>query len=147
QRYAGKKELIDIDPPDAVCRGVLARNEEERDLNSLRGICTAPTLRLDGSVVDQPGYDSATGLLLSLPSESHPVIPNAPNVELAKDALAYIWKPFKDFPFIDDLARSVFIAALLTAPIRKNLPTAPGNKKSYARPARKHLVQLLALGR
>src|SRR4029077_12303999 len=29
----------------------------------LTGVCNAPTLRDDGSILDQPGYDSKTGIL------------------------------------------------------------------------------------
>ena len=46
----------------AVATALLARAGAWR-FNSIIGVVTAPTLRPDGSVIDRPGYDPATGLL------------------------------------------------------------------------------------
>ena len=41
--------------------------------------------------------------------------------------MRYPWTPFERFDFATDLDRAVFLAALLTAPVRRILPTAPGD--------------------
>jgi hypothetical protein len=45
---------------------------------------------------------------------------------MVRAALERLWLPFKDFPFCGPVDRGVFMAALLSAPIRVLLPTCPG---------------------
>lgn len=121
---ANSETLVDIDPPENVCQQLLARGRR-RGLRELKGISTVPTMRPDGSIVDMNGYDDATQLLMSLPSNCVSGIPINPSIEVVVKALKYFWEPFKEFPFIDDISRAVFLSAGLTAAIRKVLPTAP----------------------
>lgn len=46
--------------------------------------------------------------------------------EEAREALEALWQPFKDIEFVSSASRSVHLAAILTAIIRQDLPTAPG---------------------
>jgi hypothetical protein len=107
-------------PPPAVCKTIL---EVRRDLKPLRAVISAPTLRLDGSVLNQSGYDPASELFLA--TKEVVDIPFAPTEDQALQALNTLMDPFKDFPFIDNLAWSVHLAALLTAAIRPSVQTAP----------------------
>src|SRR5262249_28782957 len=90
-----------------------------------------PTMREDGSLLDEPGYDAATGLLLV--KGQWPAVPTNPTFPEMKAAAAKLCKPFAQFPFVDDAARGVHIATILTAVIRQTLPLAPGT--SYDAPA------------
>ena len=54
----------------------------------LRGLIYAPTLRADGSIFSQPGYDPATGLLLLDCGISWESIPDKPDKQEALDAAA-----------------------------------------------------------
>ena len=47
-------------------------------IRPLLGVVTAPTLRPDGSVLDRPGYDTATGLIYA-PAREYPDIPEHPD--------------------------------------------------------------------
>lgn len=69
------------------------------------------------------GYDAATGLLLR--GGKWPHIPDNPSPDELRAAAA-VWKPFEEFPFVDDVARGVMLAAILTAVVRQTLPLAPG---------------------
>ena len=85
----------------------------------LNGVITAPTMRLDGTILDKPGYDAETGLYLKgsrFPTSSGGV----------QEALATLWAPVKLFPFANEVSKAVFLSALLTGVIRKVLPSAPG---------------------
>jgi hypothetical protein len=95
----------------------------ERGLRELRAVITAPTMRYDGTLLDRAGYDAATGLLLM--KGKWPKVPASPSYEQMKKAGATLWAPFAEFPFVDDTARSVMLAAILTAIIRQTLPLAP----------------------
>lgn len=97
-----------------------------RDLPTLNGIITAPTLRPDGTVLDQPGYDAATGLILHLDREDLPAIPASPTETDLEQALRTLWGPFRGFAWANPHQdASVMLAALLTAVARPVLPTAP----------------------
>ena len=113
-----------LDPPDRVCKSVVAL-QAQRNLKKLNGVITAPTLRLDGSVLQAPGYDDETKLLCDIPRTSiH--IKGSPSLEEASRAIESLMHPFRDFPFCGPLDRAVLLAALLTAAVRPSLPLAPG---------------------
>lgn len=133
-------ETVVCDPPLAVVKSVLAR-ETRRDLPALTAVITAPTLRPDGSVISTSGYDAATGLFL-IPRGDIPYINVAPGLDEARRALAFLWEPFKDFPFVDGVARAVHLAALFSAIVRPVLPTCPAF--GYDAPARGSGKTLLA---
>jgi hypothetical protein len=87
------------------------------EARELVGIIEAPTLRPDGSLLDRPGYDPATGLLY-LPNDTYPPIPERPTeAELlkAKDDLLY---PVSDFPFKGDCDRAAWLSSVLTLAAR-----------------------------
>jgi hypothetical protein len=108
--------------PPRVPTTYLARRDWE--LPTLRGVVEAPILRPDGSILSAPGFDEATGLFL-FADEGWPAVPDIPSLEDAKSALSSILEPFLEFPFVDDAARSVLIAAILTAIQRRLLESAP----------------------
>lgn len=113
-----------LNPPDTLLRSVhdLGRG---RRLRALRGVLTAPTLRPDGSVLDRPGFDAETGLLLLLPEHGAVEVPVRPTIEQCRGALETLWQLFAQFPFVEPVDAGVHLAALLTAVIRRTLPTAP----------------------
>ena len=107
-------------PPPTVCKTLL---EICRHLKPLDAVITAPTLRSDGSVLNEIGYDSASRLLLVT---NQPMsVSTTPTDYEAKEALELLMRPFEHFPFVDSLAWSVHLGALLTAAIRPSIPTAP----------------------
>ena len=92
----------------------------------LVAVINSPTLRPDGSILDQPGYDEATGLLFVNNGVEFEPIPQSPTCEQALAALAFL----KDevligFPFKADHDRSAALSAILTATVRHALKAAP----------------------
>ena len=115
---------ISEDAPTAIANAILAKHGS-RNFRKLTAVTTAPTLRPDGSVFDEPGHDLATGLMY-VTTESYPLqIPTAPNADQALDALAKLWHPIRLFPFADEVAIGVTLAAMLAACLRPALPTCP----------------------
>lgn len=128
RRAAGAgDELVEQveDAPLAVARAVLAKHGG-RGFGALQAVVTAPTLRPDGTVLDEPGFDQASGLLYVSDDPTPPRVPHAPTPAQALDALRFLWQPFAEFPFVDALSRGVALHGLLTAAVRPALPTAPG---------------------
>lgn len=119
----GKRKDSEINPPLSMCRSILALKGMRR-LKPLDAVISAPTLRPDGSVLDQFGYDRETRILYR-GSELPPFVPQDPTAEQARSALEKLWAPFKDFPFIAPLDEAVHLAAILTVVLRAALPQAP----------------------
>ena len=126
ERWDGRaKDWTPADAPEKLAKFICDRTGE-RDLPKLTAVITAPTLRPDGTALDTPGYDAATGLLF-LSDDRDPLrVPVAPTFDQVQEAFAELWAPFAMFPFADDEARGVMLAALLTAVLRRAIPTAPG---------------------
>lgn len=66
----------------------------------LAGVLTTPTLKPDGTILSEPGYDSATQLLL-LDSPAMPGLSQHPTLQEAGAALAMLDGLVDEFPFVD----------------------------------------------
>ena len=115
-------EVGRVNCPMNVAETLLARGQWR--LRPLTAIINAPTLRADGSVLDAPGYDQKTGLLLERGAEFG-AVPDSPSRAEAHAALERLSTLVAAFPFVGPEDRAVWLAALLTACVRRSLPTAP----------------------
>lgn len=99
-------------PPDKIVQAVFARGTWDH-VRPLVGVISAPTMRADGSILQRPGYDEASGLLL-IPNASYIEVPDAPSLEDARQAADAILDVVCDFPFATPHDRSAWLAAFLT---------------------------------
>ena len=116
-------KIVLMNPPLSICKSILALGSQ-RNLNELCGKITAPTLREDGTLLNEPGYDSSTKLYFDTQEIVSAINQNPSKVE-AFDALKTIMKPFEYFPFSTEMDRTIHLAAILTASVRPSLQTAP----------------------
>jgi len=126
----GKKADAGFTPcdcPRSVAEGVLAMHGGW-GLPKLRAVANAPTMDpLTKRLIERDGYDSETGILIVCDALNEwRGIADHPTPDMVRAALERLWLPFKDFPFCGPVDRGVFMAALLSAPIRVLLPTCPG---------------------
>jgi hypothetical protein len=121
----GKATLLNIDPSLKICQHLESRGKQ-RQLKPLRGTTNVPFLRADGSVCDSVGYDEASGILFATADGVDTYVNPTPTLAEVIAAVELLWKPFKDFPFDNEVSRSTFFCALLTTALRKVLDTAPG---------------------
>ena len=146
-------------PTKDLTQAVFHRQEWE-GVRDLLGVLESPSLRPDGMVINQPGYDVATKFLYAPSCEFLPV-PDAPTQEDAIKALKELREVFIDFPFAhtknppgeDQPGREVPIAAILTLLARPAIRGAcpgflfdaptPGTGKSLCSDA----VCMIATGR
>lgn len=139
EKYDARKDgWIACEPPGSVVDALCARGEWP-DVRYLRGVVETPTLVADGSVLQSPGYDEASGYLL-IPSGSFPAVADAPGYEDALLALRKLDEVFVDFPFAEEAHRSAALAYLLTLMARPAIhgpvpafavdATTPGTGKS-----------------
>lgn len=117
-------EWLSTDCPHKIAETFLAREGQWR-LPVLTGIINCPTLRPDGSILDLPGYDAQTGLLFDPQDVQFPALPRDPDRDMALRALAYLKDLISTFPFVTDGDRAVALSAILTALVRRSLPTSP----------------------
>ena len=118
-----KDDVIAADCPPRVPKTYLARIGSWQ-LPVLVGVIEAPIVRPDGSVLSAPGYDESTGLFMYADAD-WPAVPEQPTRADAESALRDLIAPFSEFPFVDEAARSVLLAAILTAIQRRLLESAP----------------------
>jgi bifunctional DNA primase/polymerase-like protein len=140
-----RKQLVDTDPPLHYVRVLLANARSWR-FPHVNGVITTPTLRPDGTLLTEPGYDPETELYLT-PGFQIPAIPESPTKDQAIAALKLLIDLLSEFSFKQSggkqelqLNRSVALSGLQTALVRGSLPTAPthlirahtpGTGKSY----------------
>ena len=114
-----------VKPDDDVVTAVRVAGEWP-GARVLNGVSETPLLRADGSIVQAPGYDAATGYEFDPMGADFPRVPDAPTQEDARRALAELAEVFADFPYASDESRAVPLAALLTIlgrpAIRGNTP-------------------------
>lgn len=97
------------------------------ELPELTGIAKNPLLTSDGVLIENEGYHASTGvLLINQTTTPWKPIPRKPSQSDIVKAFNTLWAPIRLFPYADTEARSVALAAMLTAVIRPSLDVAPG---------------------
>lgn len=136
QRWNRKREEYqDTDAPMILAHRLIARAGFWR-FPVLTGVITAPTIRPDGSLLQQPGYDAKTGLFFDPQGETFTPIPDSPTQADGRAALDLLIREVLSsrcdsdpdqtgFAFTSPTARSAALSAILTALIRHSLRTAP----------------------
>lgn len=76
------------------------------------GLAQAPTLRSDGALLHEPGYDESTGIFLS--TDITVKVPEAPTKEDARAALKRVLDLVTDFDFVNEEGKSVWLSGLLS---------------------------------
>lgn len=117
---SGEDIAVDCHPPKWLMSTIHALGEWP-GIRPLVGVSECPFLRPDGSLVQTPGYDEATGVLYR-PRIAFPPIPARPTREDARLAVERFMDPVRQIPFASDDDRSAFLAAGLTVAGRQTIP-------------------------
>jgi putative DNA primase/helicase len=141
ERFDARSETwVQINPPKPVADTILSR-AGDWTFPRIAGVITTPTLRPDGTVLTEGGYDEATRLF-HLPDPDlklHPGVMD-PTRELAERALKVLVDLIEEFPFVEGVSRSVALSGLITPVVRGALAVSPmhafrartaGTGKSY----------------
>ena len=99
-------------PPPQTVHEIHARHHWP-GVRPITGIVEYPVLRPDGTVLQTPGYDQATGLLYR-PNAVFDQVPENPSAADAKESLAALDEVVRDFPFAEPMHKSAHHAATLT---------------------------------
>jgi Bifunctional DNA primase/polymerase, N-terminal len=114
---------LPIDPPKETADTVLARAGEWA-FPTIAGIINTPTLRPDGTILNNPGFDAATRLFLIDPPTMAP-IPDAPTKDDAQAALKLLTTLIAGFPFVGDVDKAVMLSAIITPIARGGFEVVP----------------------
>lgn len=107
------KNVLELAHPPDWCVAALAARAELPGVRYLAGIAVAPTMRPDGTILDQRGYDTATALLFE-PTGGVLPVPERPTHEEARAAADTLLEVVCDFPFALPAHQSAWLAAVLT---------------------------------
>ncbi len=113
-----------VNPPKRIVSTLKDRKSRLR-FPILTAIVNCPSISADGKLLEDSGYDPATGILFDPLSVAFPRVPQLLNQRIAAEALARIKRPFETFPFADDDSRAVALSGALTAVARRGLPFTP----------------------
>ena len=103
-------EWVRVNPPMAVAQTILSR-VGDWPFPRIAGVVTTPTLRPDGSILSEPGYDEATRLYHM--ADSSIVLhraAKAPSRADAQKALALLVTLLSEFPFVDRVSQAVALS-------------------------------------
>lgn len=108
---------VEVSPPGHVLAAVLARRSWP-GLPVLHRIIATPVLRRDGTLLQTPGYDPATGFYLA--TNTHlPSVPEQPSGQQVAAAREFLLEKFlRDFPWRSAADRANYLALLVTPIIR-----------------------------
>lgn len=126
-------------PPITTLRAVIKSNYWP-GLPPLAGIIGTPTLRPDGSLIQEPGYDKATGLYLQ-PTIQVPRVPDSISDEQVRESRDFVFrKVFGEFCWVSpgDFANymALLVSPMLRPYIKSTTPfgmfsaTTPGSGKT-----------------
>jgi putative DNA primase/helicase len=116
---------VSADPPMTIGLALKEYGLGKLRFPVLHGVVTTPTMRSDGSLLSTPGHDAATGLLFDRRGFVSPSIPERPTRADVENAFALLNGLIDTFPFETKNDRAVALSAILTACVRRSLPTAP----------------------
>jgi putative DNA primase/helicase len=125
QRYdARAKDWVAINPPPMIANILLSR-KGRWNFQPIAGIITCPTLRPDGTVLTEAGYDPATRLYHVKDASLDILLPSNPTKEDARQALQKLLGLLTEFPFVSDVDRSVGLSGIMTPVVRGAISVAP----------------------
>jgi hypothetical protein len=120
----GSLKWVTCDAPKEIAKTYLERGKKRMPV--LLGVVTAPTLRYDGSILQEPGYDEHARIFFEPNGVTFPTILDRPTKEQALVALEQLKALIRGYKF-DGAGRSVALSCMITAVVRSALPAAPGH--------------------
>ncbi len=108
-----RTELIRFVPPKWLVDSIAQRGYYAGKIQPLAGIIQAPTIRADGSILQEPGYDLETGLIYR-PLADFAKVPDRPSKQDAIEAAGCLLKIVSDFPFVGAADMVVWLCLVLS---------------------------------
>ena len=138
------KKNLPIDPPVGVAAVLLSRGGFWH-MPNIVGTITTPTMRRDGSILADPGFDPTTRLYHCFDPDLHMPPIGASRAD-AERALVRLVDLITGFPFVTEVDRSVALSGLISPCVRGAVGTVPAHAFSAptAGTGKSHLVDVAA---
>ncbi|SRR6266568_812331 len=144
---------VAVSPPKDAVQDILAMKPDEWPFPPLEALVQTPIIRPNGTVLDTPGYDQATGIYY-MPQEglNLDLIPPHPTHEEVKAAAAFITGFIQDFPFEGRADHANTVGLLLSTVTRqmfKHVPLAliDATKQGTGKGLLTDMIALIATGK
>lgn len=111
----GTKTYEEVLPPEWMGASIITRPTFEH-IPPLTALVCAPTLRSDGALIWEKGYDASTGIYLA--NDFKISVPAAPTQEDAKASTERLLDLISDFSFVNPAGKSVWLAGVLSVAAR-----------------------------
>lgn len=145
----GSPTMVPCLPPDWLGSAIVTR-PNFTEIPVFAGLSQAPTLRRDGGLIRDVGYDCSTGIYLA---EHVPVtVPELPTIEDARHAVAHLLDLVSDFDFVNAAGKSVWLQGVLSLVCRHTFSgPAPmtiidASKKGSGKTTLADLASIIAMG-
>lgn len=151
----GEYEKVPVSPTNELAEQILARQTQEPYLPfpALEGIVETPVFRRDGSLLNKPGYDTATHLYYAPHSGMEAChVSQKPSQQECKQALALLWSAIGEFPYVSEAdkanALGLLLTPLLRPAIKRHVPLAliDAPKQGTGKGLLSDVVSLIATG-
>jgi hypothetical protein len=141
-----KKKLVKCGPTFAIVRTLKDRGYRLR-FPALVALTNCPAIKVDGALIDRPGFDPASGILFDPLGVEFPRIPGLPTKRDAEKALVRLAQLIATFDLVDEDSKAVALSLFLTAIARPGLPAAPlhGFSAPVAGTGKSKLVDLASI--
>lgn len=121
-KETGKRRVAETVPAARLLASTLA-DQHWPGVRPLHGIVATPILRPDGSLLQEPGYDPATGLFYAA-KVAMPTIPKAPSPEeVATSRVFLLDELLSGFPWVEQADLANFVGLLISHILRPYLGT------------------------
>jgi Bifunctional DNA primase/polymerase, N-terminal len=140
----GEQKWVSCNPLYETAVTILWR-KDRWTFPAIAGVITTQTMRPDGTLLLEPGFDPATRLLLVDPPPLPP-IPERPTRADAEKALKLFEDLLREFKFIDDggVSYAVALSALITPVVRGAFDVAPMHVARGASSGKSYLFDVVA---
>jgi putative DNA primase/helicase len=125
QKWDGRsKRPKQVDPPKDVVKTLVERGYRLK-LPVLVGVVNCPQLAANARILDEPGYDAATGMFYDPRGAIFPAVAKSPTLADAMTAKDRLLRLYHTFDFQSEKDRAVAMSLVLTRLARIGMATAP----------------------
>lgn len=147
QRWDARAETWVDDDPNGQAGNIVLSRSGFWTMPTIAGVITTPTLRPDGTVLLDAGYDRQTRLYHAKdPDLDLSRLPANPARTDAERALKLLKELIKEFPFVAEVDRAVALSGIITPVVRGAIAVAPlhAMKATTAGTGKSYLVDIIS---
>lgn len=111
--------------PTTRLAATLKQRRHRLRLQNLVALVNCPSIKTNGELLAEPGFDPVTGILFDPRGVKFPRVPDRPDKAMAAAALERIDRLIETFDFVGKDDKAVARSLMLTSVARPCLPTAP----------------------